>query len=86
MREMGARAVLIKGGHLAGDALDLLDEEGRVSLFRTERIEGPNVRGTGCMLSSAIAACLGKGAPLEEAIAEAKRYVTKTIKAVISDK
>ena len=81
LREMGARAVLVKGGHLAGgDAVDVLDDEGRVSLFRHERIETGDVRGTGCMLSSAIAACLGKGMSLEESVGKAKRFVTQKIR------
>ncbi|OLE55074.1 MAG: bifunctional hydroxymethylpyrimidine kinase/phosphomethylpyrimidine kinase [Acidobacteria bacterium 13_1_20CM_3_53_8] len=86
LREMGARAVLVKGGHLAGgDAVDVLDDEGRVSVFRQKRIEAGDVRGTGCMLSSAIAACLGKGMSLEESVSEAKRFVTQKIREVISD-
>src|SRR5205085_6426365 len=81
LREMGARAVLVKGGHLAGgDAVDVLDDEGRVYVFRHERIEAGDVRGTGCMLSSAIAACLGKGMSLEESVGEAKRFVTQKIR------
>jgi len=84
LREMGARAVLVKGGHLAGDAVDVLYDEGRVSVFRAERIEAGDVRGTGCMLSSAIAACLGKGMSLEESVSEAKRFVTQAIKTVFS--
>ena len=68
-----------------GDAVDVLDDEGRVSVFRQERIEAGDVRGTGCMLSSAIAACLGRGMSLEESVSEAKRFVTQKIREVISD-
>jgi hydroxymethylpyrimidine kinase/phosphomethylpyrimidine kinase len=89
IREMGARAVLIKGGHLKGDALDLLDEDGRVTLFRGERIETTSTHGTGCTLAAAIAACLGRGMNLEDSIAKAKRFVRDAItrgpKAVMSD-
>src|SRR5712692_1137390 len=91
LREMGARAVLIKGGHLeqgsgirgqgsektgpVRQAIDVLDDEGRVTVFHAEWIDSPPVRGTGCMLSSAIAACLAKGLALEEAAGRAKEFV-----------
>lgn len=94
MREMGARAVLIKGGHLEEQkaegrrqkaesglfALDLLDDGGRVSVFRGERIETDATHGTGCTLAAAIAACLGRGLNLEEAVGAAKRFVTDAIR------
>lgn len=125
IREMGARAVLIKGGHLAGrqeaggrrqevdgrrqeegrsrqtaggrrqdtpindahdasgvseQAIDVLDNEGRVTIFRAEMIAGGEVHGSGCTLSAAIAACLGKGQSLEEAIQSAKDFVTEAIR------
>ncbi len=80
LREMGARAVLVKGGHLKGDALDILDDEGRVSVFRGERIATTSTHGTGCTLSAAIAACLGRGASLTDAVAAAKRFVTEAIR------
>jgi hydroxymethylpyrimidine kinase/phosphomethylpyrimidine kinase len=80
MREMGARAVLVKGGHLAGDALDLLDEEGRVTVFRGERIETTSTHGTGCTLAAAIAACMARGMNLEDAVGTAKRYVADAIR------
>lgn len=80
MREMGARAVLVKGGHLPGvEALDLLDEGGRVTLFRAARIETTATHGTGCTLAAAIAACLARGLTLEEAVGAAKRFVTDAI-------
>jgi hydroxymethylpyrimidine kinase/phosphomethylpyrimidine kinase len=94
MREMGARAVLVKGGHLKGIsdcgqeeaansspcALDLLDDEGSVSLFRGEWIESTSTHGTGCTLSAAIAACLGQGLTLEQAVGTAKRFVADAIR------
>jgi hydroxymethylpyrimidine/phosphomethylpyrimidine kinase len=115
LREMGARAVLIKGGHLkqrsggrgqrseqgtsptpgspagqpgwggavregSAQAIDLLDDGGRVTVFRGEWIDSPPVRGTGCMLSSAIAACLGKGMELAEAVRAAKSFVSDAIR------
>ena len=80
MREMGARAVVVKGGHLTGDALDLLDDNGRVTLFRGERIETTSTHGTGCTLAAAIAACLGQGMTLEDAVSTAKRFVADRIR------
>ena len=79
IREMGARAVLIKGGHLEGEALDLLDNEGRISVFRAERINTTATHGTGCTLAAAIAACLAHNMNLEEAVSTAKRFVTDAI-------
>ncbi|HVF56307.1 MAG TPA: bifunctional hydroxymethylpyrimidine kinase/phosphomethylpyrimidine kinase [Pyrinomonadaceae bacterium] len=80
MREMGARAVLVKGGHLAGgEAVDVLDDEGRVLIFRAARIETTSTHGTGCTLAAAIAACLARGLTLEEATRAAKRFVTEAI-------
>ena len=80
MREMGARAVLVKGGHLTTDALDLLDEEGRVTVFRGERIETTSTHGTGCTLAAAISACMGRGMSLENAVRTAKSFVTDAIR------
>ncbi|MGB7924195.1 MAG: bifunctional hydroxymethylpyrimidine kinase/phosphomethylpyrimidine kinase [Pyrinomonadaceae bacterium] len=80
MREMGARAVLIKGGHLTGDALDVLDSEGQIKVFRGARIETDAAHGTGCTLAAAIAACLGHGFSLEYAVGAAKRFVTDAIR------
>ena len=79
MRNMGARAVLVKGGHLEGDAVDLLDDGGRVTIFRAERIKGGKIHGTGCTLAAAIAACLGSGMSLEGAVSAAKRFVAGAI-------
>ena len=81
MREMGARAVLVKGGHLsAGDAVDLLDDAGEVQLFRAPRIETDATHGTGCTLAAAVAACLARGLNLPEAVGAAKRFVTEAIR------
>ncbi len=93
MREMGARAVLVKGGHLKRRdegggmrdevrpaAVDILDDEGRVRVFRGEWIETTSTHGTGCTLSAAIAACLGRGLTLEESVEAAKRFVTDAIR------
>lgn len=82
LREMGARAVLVKGGHLtgAGEAIDLLDDAGEVQLFRAPRIETDATHGTGCTLAAAIAACLARGMNLPEAVGAAKRFVTEAIR------
>lgn len=79
IRGMGARAVLVKGGHLEQEALDILDDGGRVQAFRAERIETTSTHGTGCTLAAAIAACLAHGQSLEDAVARAKRFVTNAI-------
>jgi hydroxymethylpyrimidine/phosphomethylpyrimidine kinase len=81
MRGMGARAVLVKGGHLEGDAFDLLlDEDGRVKTFTAARVETTSTHGTGCTLAAAIAACLARGLNLEESVAAAKRFVTEAVR------
>ena len=73
----GARAVLVKGGHLAGCADDVLVmSEEEVIWFSEKRVKTQNTHGTGCTLSSAIAAYLAKGLSLEEAAERAKRYLT----------
>lgn len=80
MREMGARAVLIKGGHLdGGAALDVLDDGGEVRTFSARRLASDATHGTGCTLSAAIAACLARGMTLEESVGAAKRFVTDAI-------
>ena len=83
IRSLGARAVLVKGGHRAiqEQAIDvLLDEDGRLVEFREEYIDVGEIHGSGCTLSAAIAAGLGKGMTLENAIRAAKNYVTNAIK------
>jgi hydroxymethylpyrimidine/phosphomethylpyrimidine kinase len=80
LREMGARAVLVKGGHLTGDALDLLDDGGSLELFRAPRIETDATHGTGCTLAAAITACLARGMNLSQAVGAAKHYVTEAIR------
>ncbi|WP_181707435.1 bifunctional hydroxymethylpyrimidine kinase/phosphomethylpyrimidine kinase [Chthonobacter rhizosphaerae] len=79
---MGARSVLVKGGHGGGaESADLfLDAEGPLWLT-APRHRTENTHGTGCTLSSAIAAGLARGRPLRDAVAEAKVYVTEAIRA-----
>ena len=82
IRRLGARAVLIKGGHGHGpESIDLLVHDGGVVRFARPRIETPDIHGTGCTLSSAIAAGLAKGKTLIDAIEEGKAYVTAAIAA-----
>lgn len=73
--------VLIKGGHLEGDSMcDLYhDSEEYFRIYSERKIETKNLHGTGCTLSSAIATYLAKGVYMEDAISNAKAYVTKTI-------
>jgi hydroxymethylpyrimidine/phosphomethylpyrimidine kinase len=80
LQRLGAQAVLIKGGHAKGPmAVDLLlDQEGEMRL-EAPRIATKHDHGTGCTLSSAIAAELAKGATLREAVSKAKAYVTAAI-------
>jgi hydroxymethylpyrimidine/phosphomethylpyrimidine kinase len=78
---MGARNVLVKGGHLAGDALDLLYMEGgEVQEFSAARIDTPHTHGTGCTYSAAITAELAKGTGLVQAVSLAKTFVTEAIR------
>lgn len=78
--EAGARAVVVKGGHLRGDAVDVVLVRGRVRTLRATRIGRMPPHGTGCTFAAAIAAGLARGAPLEHAIRAAKRYVTRCIR------
>ena len=79
-RELGC-SVLIKGGHRKDSADDILFCDGRVVFFRGKRIGNPNTHGTGCTLSSAIAANLAKGYPLEKAVERAKEYISGALEA-----
>lgn len=72
---LGARAVLVKGGHRIGDATDILFDGTEFHYFRGQHIESTSTHGTGCSLSSAIAANLANGMSLADAVAAAKGYV-----------
>ena len=80
---LGAQAVLLKGGHLAGeDVVDvLLHESQPAQHFAAKRIASDNVHGTGCTLSSAIAVGLAQGLGLSAAVAQARAYILKAIAA-----
>jgi hydroxymethylpyrimidine/phosphomethylpyrimidine kinase len=87
IRSLGARAVLVKGGHraIAHQAIDLLlDENGSFVEFGEEYIEVGEIHGSGCTLSAAIAAGLGKGMTLEDAVRLAKTYISEKIRALRS--
>ena len=76
-------AVLLKGGHSINDANDLLYADGELTWFAGKRIPNPNTHGTGCTLSSAIAANLAKGFPLTESVRRAKRYISDALSAML---
>ncbi|WP_305074331.1 bifunctional hydroxymethylpyrimidine kinase/phosphomethylpyrimidine kinase [Propionivibrio sp.] len=83
LREQGARAVLVKGGHLPGEAVIdlLLTADGEMHWMEGERIPSPNTHGTGCTLSSAIAAHLALGASLAEAVEGGRAFVRAALAA-----
>lgn len=79
--ELGAQAVLVKGGHMQGDkASDVLFEADQAEVFSQPRVETKNTHGTGCTLSSAIAAQLAKGLDLPRAVESAKAYLTQALR------
>ena len=82
IRAQGARAVLIKGGHLDDKVpiTDVLNDEGRVAVFTGERISSAGFRGTGCTLASAIAAGLSQGRSLTESIERAREFLLERMR------
>lgn len=74
-------SVLLKGGHSVNDANDLLYTNGKTVWFEGKRINNPNTHGTGCTLSSAIAANLAKGFDLIVSVKRAKEYVSAALAA-----
>jgi len=77
--EMGARAVIVKGGHMENRAVDVLFDGNEIVALAGERVREESLHGTGCAFASAIAAQLASGRPLSEAAMLAKAYVTKAI-------
>jgi hydroxymethylpyrimidine/phosphomethylpyrimidine kinase len=77
---MGARHVVVKGGHLAGDAVDLLYDGEHFREFRAPRIATADTHGTGCTYSAAIATGLAFGKDCTEAVTDAKRYITEAVR------
>jgi hydroxymethylpyrimidine/phosphomethylpyrimidine kinase len=76
---LGAEAVLVKGGHLNSDAVDVLYWKGKLSFYPAPRIPTLHTHGTGCTYSACITAELAKGRVLSEAVAVAKKYITRAI-------
>ncbi len=79
MAAMGAGAVLVKGGHLESDAVDVLYWKGEFTYYRSRHISTVHTHGTGCTYSACITAELAKGRELPDAVAIAKRYITRAI-------
>jgi hydroxymethylpyrimidine/phosphomethylpyrimidine kinase len=76
---LGARAVLVKGGHLEGEAVDVLYWQGGFAEFAAPRVRTPHTHGTGCTYSACITAELAKGRSLDEAVNVAKCFITRAI-------
>ena len=79
LKELGPKSILVKGGHLEDDATDLLFYGEKFILLPQERINTVHTHGTGCTLSSAIAANLAKGMTVEQSVRKAKKYITCAI-------
>jgi hydroxymethylpyrimidine kinase/phosphomethylpyrimidine kinase len=80
LRDLGARAVLLKGGHRRGEAVDVFADETGAIVLRAPRIATANTRGTGCVMSTACACLLAQGLRLPEAVRGAKIFVTRAIR------
>ena len=78
--QMGARSVVLKGGHREGPATDLFFDGVRFQEFSAPRIDTRNTHGTGCTFASAVAAGLARGMTVMDAVAQAKEYVTEAIR------
>ncbi len=82
IKSLGARAVLVKGGHRNSATDILLDETGNFIYFREKFFDVGEIHGSGCTLSAAIAASLGTGMSLEAAVGAAKKYLTDQIRSL----
>ncbi len=80
----GAKNVVVKGGHLSGDAVDILYDGNTFHEFTSERINTKNTHGTGCTYSAAIATGLAKGESVFQAVKNAKEYITSAIRFSLS--
>ncbi len=80
IHRLGPDHVLVKGGHLKGEAVDLLFDGNQFHEFRSVRVESKNVHGTGCTYASAIATLLAQELPVVEAVAAAKRFISEAIR------
>lgn len=76
---LGPKYVLMKGGHLNGDAVDVLMGQGIFEVFKVKRLDRKNSHGTGCTISSAITSYLALGYDIKEAVALSKKYITEAI-------
>lgn len=79
LSEATGAAVLVKGGHLTGDALDVLYVGGTFHEYAGRRFDTPHTHGTGCTYSAAITACLARGLALPDAVARSKAFITRAI-------
>jgi len=79
LHRLGCHYVLVKGGHLANDATDVLYDGEQFHMLEAKRLVSINTHGTGCTLSSAIAANLAKGLHVKQAVEMAKAYITEAI-------
>lgn len=79
LADLGPRNVLVKGGHLKGEALDVLLADGAFHQFSSARLDTKNTHGTGCVTSAAITANLAHGMEVIEAVAAAKSFITRAI-------
>jgi hydroxymethylpyrimidine/phosphomethylpyrimidine kinase len=80
MCDSGVKAVLVKGGHLAGDATDVLYDGRNLTEFPARRIDTRHTHGTGCTYSAAITAELARGSHLQEAVSRAKAFIAEAIR------
>ena len=80
IRQCGVPNVLVKGGHLKDEAMDVLYDGRDFLELTSDRIQTKNTHGTGCAYSAAIACCLGHGRPVQEAVRLAKEFVTTAIR------
>lgn len=84
IHKFGAKNVVVKGGHLTGEAVDVLYDGGKFYKFSSKRVNKKNTHGTGCAFSAAIATLLAKGKSVFEAVEEAKIYITEAIRSAYS--
>lgn len=80
LNEIGSQSVIVKGGHLEGDAIDYLFTKNGVLELPAARIHTMHTHGTGCTFSAVITAELAKGRSIEDSVVTAKRYITSAIK------
>lgn len=80
IRDIGPRYVLIKGGHLEKEALDLLFDGQKFEAYEAPRLSNRNTHGTGCTYSAALTTFLAQGLPVRDAVAEGKKFITMAIR------